>query len=100
MLSQSDIFNRLPISNEQKAQLYEALLQEQRYQTKVKNMLPCEFPKVTICHLGPDSLNDEPHRELECPANSSGTRVEPVAHSRAGLPERGRSTETEFVERR
>ena len=47
MLSQSDIFNRLPISNEQKAQLYDALLQEQRHQTKMTNMSSCEFPKIS-----------------------------------------------------
>ena len=103
MLSQSDLFNRLPSSNEQKAQLYDALLQEQRDQTKGDNLSPCEFPKIaTNCHPrgGPDSLNDEQHKELECPANSSQTHVEPIAHSQAGLPERGQSKETEIVERR
>ena len=100
ILSQSDIFNRLPISNDQKAQLYDALLQEQRDQTNVTNVVPCEFPEISNCYLGPDSLNDEPHTELECPANSSQTHVEPIAHSQVGSPERGQSTETEFVEHR
>ncbi len=122
MLSQSDIFNRLPISNEQKAQLYDAMLQEQRDQTKMTIVSTCGFPKVTNCHLvdqtkigekrscdfpeisnchlGPDSLNDEPHTGPECPGNSSGKRVEPIAHSQVGSPERGQSTETEFVEHR
>ncbi len=99
MLSQSDIFNRLPINNEQKAQLYEAILQEQRDQQD-DNLRSCEFPGISNCHLGPDSLNDELHTGPECPVNSSGTRVEPIAHSQVGSPERGQSTETEFVERR
>ena len=111
MLSQSDIFNRLPISNEQKAQLYDALLQEQRDQTKVSNITPCEFskisekrsceiPEISNCDIGPDSLNDEPHTEPECPGNSSGKRVEPIDHSQADSPERDPATETEFVEHR
>ena len=125
MLSQSDIFNRLPISNEQKAQLYDALLKEQRDQTKEPNMVPCKFPKepnivpcefpkvrekrscdfpeISNCGLGssgPDSLNDEPHTEPGCPGTSSGKRVEPIAHSRAGSPERDLVKGTEFVEHR
>ena len=111
MLSQSDIFNRLPISSEQKAQLYDALLQERRDQTKIPNMESLEFPKVrekrsceipeiSNCYLGPDSLNDEPHTEPECPGNSSGKRVEPIDRSRADSPERDPATETEFVEHR
>ena len=111
MLSQSDIFNRLPISNEQKAQLYDALLQEQRDQTKVSNITPCEFskisekrsceiPEISNCDIGPDSLNDEQHREPACPGNSSQMPVETIAHSRADSPERGQSKETEFVEHR
>ena len=111
MLSQSDIFNRLPISNEQKAQLYDALLQEQRDQTKEPNMVPCEFPKVTNmspCEIpeilnwdiGPDSLNDEPHTEPEYPGNSSQTPVEQVDHSQVGSLERDLAKETESAERR
>ena len=100
------------------------MLQEQRHQTKVDNLsscefptvaniVPCEFPKIgekrscyfpeiSNCDLGsgPDSLNDEPHTEPECPGNSSQTPVEPIAHSRADSPERGQSTETESVEHR
>ena len=103
MLSQSDIFNRLPISNEQKAQLYDALLQEQRDQTRIPNMESSKFPDISNCDLGssgPDSLNDEPHTEPECPGNSSGKRVEPIAHSQADSPERDPAKETEFVEHR
>ena len=100
MLSQSYIFDRFPISNEQKAQLYDAMLQEQRDQTKMTIVSTCGFPEISNWDIGPDSLNDEPHTEPECPGNSSQTPVEPIDHSQADSPERDPATETEFVERR